>query len=85
MKKLRDLTIVFLIYILAYGVGYGACFAIDNVMLRMFTFAVAATLVTFIFSLILHNSSGTRCRPMLNTFSRAKRALYCVKALAYPN
>ena len=49
--------IIFLIYILAYGIGYGACFAINNVMLRMFVFDIAATLVTFIFSLILHNSS----------------------------
>lgn len=57
MKKLRDLTIILLIYALAYGAGYAACFMIENVILRMFVFDVAATLVTFIFSLILHNSS----------------------------
>lgn len=57
MKKLRDLAIIFLIYAIAYGVGYAACFMIDNIILRMFVFDVAATLVTFVFSLIFHNSS----------------------------
>ena len=57
MKKFAHLSIILLIYVLAYGVGYAACFYIDNVMLRMFVFDVAATLVTFIFSLVLHNSS----------------------------
>ena len=57
MKKLAHLSIIFLIYVLAYGAGYAACFAIDNVILRMFVFDVAATFVTFVFSLVLHNSS----------------------------
>lgn len=57
MKKFRDLTIIFLIYALAYGVGYAACFMLKNTILKLFVFDVAATLVTFIFSLILHNSS----------------------------
>lgn len=57
MKKLRDLTIIFLIYALAYGAGYASCFLIENIILKMFVFDVAATFVTFVFSLILHNSS----------------------------
>ena len=57
MKKFRDLTIIFLIYICAYCVGYGACFWLENVILKLFVFDVAATLVTFVFSLIFHNSS----------------------------
>ena len=57
MKKFRDLTIVFLIYAVAYGAGYAACFMLENTILKFFVFDVAATLVTFVFSLILHNSS----------------------------
>ena len=57
MKKIADLSVIFLIYVLAYAVGYAACFMIDHVILRMFVFDVAATFVTFIFSLGLHNSS----------------------------
>lgn len=57
MKKLRDLFIIAIIYAAAYGVGYAACFAIDNIILKMFVFDIAATMVTFIFSLILRNSS----------------------------
>lgn len=57
MKKIRDLTIIIIIYALAYGMGYAACFMIENTILKMFVFDVAATFVTFIFSLILRNSS----------------------------
>lgn len=57
MKKFRDLTIIFLIYACAYGIGYGACFMLDNIILKMFVFDVAATFVTFVFSLIFRNSS----------------------------
>ncbi|MCH5155393.1 MAG: DUF1295 domain-containing protein [Clostridiales bacterium] len=57
MKKLADLSVIFLIYVLAYGIGYAACFMIDNVILMMFVFDVAATFVTFCFSIVLHNSS----------------------------
>ena len=57
MKKLRDLSIILLIYISAYGAGYAACFMIENILLQMFVFDVAATFVTFCFSLILRNSS----------------------------
>lgn len=57
MKKIRDLFIITLIYIFAYGVGIASCFFIPNVMLRFFVFDVVATVVTFIFSVILRNSS----------------------------
>lgn len=57
MKKIRDLFIITLIYIFAYGVGIASCFFIPNVMLRFFVFDVVATVVTFVFSVILHNSS----------------------------
>ncbi|MCH5161920.1 MAG: DUF1295 domain-containing protein [Clostridiales bacterium] len=57
MKKLKHLTIILLIYLLAYSVGLGACFLIENIILKMLVFDVAATAVTFIFSLVFHNSS----------------------------
>lgn len=57
MKKIRDLFIITLIYIFAYGVGIASCFFIPNVMLRFFVFDVVATVVTFVFSVILRNSS----------------------------
>ena len=49
--------IILFIYVCAYAIGYAACFAIDNTVLKFFVFDVAATAVTFIFSLIFHNSS----------------------------
>lgn len=57
MKKIRDLFIIALIYIFAYGVGIASCFFIPNVMLRFFVFDVVATVVTFVFSVIFRNSS----------------------------
>lgn len=57
MKKLRDLIIVTLIYALAFAVGFLACRSIDNLMLQFFVFDVIATVVTFIFSVVLRNSS----------------------------
>ncbi|MCH5158485.1 MAG: DUF1295 domain-containing protein [Clostridiales bacterium] len=57
MKKFTDLVIIFFVYVLAYALGYAACFLIDNIILRFFVFDAAATLVTFIFSLIFRNSS----------------------------
>lgn len=57
LKKLRDLTIIAGIYVLAFVVGCFACRGIDNVMLRYFIFDIAATIVTFVFSTILVNSS----------------------------
>lgn len=56
-KKLRDLFIVFLIYLICYAVGYAASFFIEGFILRLFVFDIAATLATFLFSVGFHNSS----------------------------
>lgn len=56
-KKKRDLLAITLIYILAFGVGYWGCRMIQNVILKYFLFDVIATVVTFLFSVILKNSS----------------------------
>lgn len=57
MKKNRDLAMIGLIYILAFVVGWLVCRAVPGMMLRLFVFDAAATVVTFIFSVLLHNSS----------------------------
>ena len=57
MKKKRDLTIVIGIYFLAFVLGYMSCIRFDDIMLKLFIFDVVATVITFIFSVILHNSS----------------------------
>lgn len=57
MKKLRDLAIICAIYLIAVGAGIAACFAVPGTMLKFFVFDLTATVVTFIFSLALHNSS----------------------------
>lgn len=56
-RKLRDLTVIALIYLLAYAAGAAACFAIGERLWRFFVFDLVATVVTFIFSALLHNSS----------------------------
>lgn len=56
-RKLRDLCAITLIYLLAYAVGFAAGFAIPQTVLRWFVFDVAATVVTFAFSVALRNSS----------------------------
>ncbi len=56
-KKNRDLLIVWGIYLLAFAVGYIPCIWIEDLMLRCFVFDVVATVVTFVFSVILKNSS----------------------------
>ena len=55
--KARDLLFITLIYIFAYTVGVLACISIENVILRFFVFDAAATIATFVFSVITHNSS----------------------------
>lgn len=57
MSKRKSLIIIALIYILAYIVGVISCFWISNTILKFFVFDSAATVVTFIFSVILKNSS----------------------------
>lgn len=56
-KKIRDLINVGLIYILAYSIGYAASLLVQPMILRQFLFDIAATVVTFIFSVALRNSS----------------------------
>ena len=57
MKKRRDLFLIALVYILAYGIGYAVCFSIQGQILRFFVFDVTATVVTFLFSVLFRNSS----------------------------
>ena len=56
-RKWLDLLIFLLIYVLAYAAGFISSFFIGGVILRYFVFDIAATVVTFVFSLIFHNSS----------------------------
>lgn len=57
MRKTRDLMIILGIYVLAFVLGYFTCFQLDGIMLQIFVFDVAATVVVFVFSVLLHNSS----------------------------
>ncbi len=57
MNKTRDLLIILGIYILAYALGVLSCLKISGLILKIFVFDAVATVVTFIFSVILHNSS----------------------------
>ncbi len=56
-KKARDLVLIALIYVLAYAVGVLSCLWAKSEILRVFVFDIVATLVTFVFSVLLHNSS----------------------------
>lgn len=56
-KKLRDLFIILAIYILAFAAGYLSCMGLDDFMLKLFVFDTVATVVTFVFSVVLKNSS----------------------------
>ncbi|MBQ6569249.1 MAG: hypothetical protein IJL87_03235, partial [Clostridia bacterium] len=55
--KTRDLIFLLLIYLLAYYIGFKLCLAAPSPLLRYFVFDIIATVVTFIFSVILRNSS----------------------------
>ncbi len=57
MKKFRDLLTICGIYVLAYAVGFASCLFVKETMLKFFVFDTVATIVTFIFSVILKNSS----------------------------
>ncbi len=57
MKKIRDLTIILGIYLLAFAVGIISSFFVEGIMLKLFVFDLVATVVTFIFSVIYKNSS----------------------------
>lgn len=46
-----------MIYLLAFVVGYLPCMHIANIMLKLFVFDTVATIVVFLFSVMLRNSS----------------------------
>lgn len=56
-KKIRDLSIIGLIYFEAYALGYAGCFFVEDILWKCFVFDGIATVVTFFFSVILVNSS----------------------------
>lgn len=57
MKKAKDLSIVAAIYLLAFAVGYLVCRNCQPIMWKLFAFDAVATVVTFVFSVALKNSS----------------------------
>ena len=57
MKKVKDLLAIAFIYVIAYAVGIAAMLPFEGDVLRFAVFDAAATVVTFIFSVVLHNSS----------------------------
>lgn len=56
-KKTKDLLIITGIYILAYAAGILACGPVMPLIAKCFVFDTVATVVTFVFSVILVNSS----------------------------
>ncbi len=57
MKKVKALSVIAAIYVGAYAAGFFSSFYISNVILRYFVFDIAATVFTFVFSVIFRNSS----------------------------
>lgn len=57
MNKKRDLLIILIIYIVSYAAGFIAASYVDGLIFKWFIFDTAATIVSFIFSTILRNSS----------------------------
>lgn len=57
MRKIKDLGILLAIYFFAYAAGWLACLPFEHVIVKCFVFDTAATVVTFVFSVILGNSS----------------------------
>ena len=56
-KKVRDLLIILVIYLIAFTVGALLSIHLNGMMLKLFVFDVTATVVVFVFSVLLHNSS----------------------------
>lgn len=56
-NKVSDLIIITAIYLLAFAGGFFFCYQIDNIILKYFAFDIAATVITFAFSVVLKNSS----------------------------
>ena len=57
MRKARDLLVITLIYVFAFAVGFFFCEPIENIILKFFVFDSVATVATFVFSVLLKNSS----------------------------
>lgn len=57
MKKVKDLAILFLIYVFAFAVGVVSCYFVRTPILKFFVFDSAATVIVFLFSVIFVNSS----------------------------
>lgn len=59
MKKVRDLFLFLLIYLFAYGVSFGITYFIplESMLLRVLIFDVIATIIVYLFSVVLNNSS----------------------------
>ena len=56
-NKVIDLTLFLIIYIFAYAIGFFSSLIIENMLLKTLVFDVVSTIVIWIFSLILKNSS----------------------------
>lgn len=56
-NKVLDLTLFLIIYIFSYAIGFLSAFSINNILLKTFVFDIVSTVVIWIFSLILKNSS----------------------------
>lgn len=56
-KKIRDLIIILVIYVVSFGIGYVPCLFLTDTMLKLFVFDSVATVVVFVFSVIFRNSS----------------------------
>lgn len=56
-RKTRDLIIITAIYLLAFAGGWGVSLLVTKKFWRLFIFDIAATVITFAFSVLLHNSS----------------------------
>lgn len=56
-NKVIDLTLFLIIYIFAYAIGFLSSLIIENMLLKTLVFDVVSTIVIWIFSLILKNSS----------------------------
>ena len=57
MKKIKDLSIITIIYFISFLLGYFICRDFENTILRYFIFDVSATIVCFVFSTLFKNSS----------------------------
>lgn len=57
MQKKKDLLTICLIYVFAFAIGAAAGSLFHSVMMQLFVFDLAATIVVFGFSVLYHNSS----------------------------